>query len=218
MRSHLQKLSNCPSGLPPPCLGLWGQAADKQTTNKPESQQGNEPTDQETNKPTNQQGNKPTPQQARRAEMNPQTNQKTTKKSTKNQPKWLQNRSWRLSWAPLGASWGVLGPSWRQDGPKSQKSGNLSIRVTPLGGQVGSQNPSKIVPEAYQKVIIFLIACGVGFCCHLVPTWLQLGRQNPPQIQPSWLQDPSKNRSYGFLLARCPKYPKTLNLLTVLHF
>ena len=92
----------------------------------------------------------------------------------------------------LGASWGVLGPSWRQDGPKNQKSGNLEIRVTPLGGQVGNQNPPKIVPEAYQKVIIFLIACGVGFCCHLVPTWLQLGRQNPPKIEPSWLQDPSK--------------------------
>ena len=47
--------------------------------------------------------------------MNPQTNQKTTKKSTKNQPKWLQNRSCRRSWASLGSSWelgAVLMPSW----------------------------------------------------------------------------------------------------------
>ena len=120
--------SNCPAGHPPPGLGLWGQTAGKQTTNKPENQQSNEPTDQETKKPTNQQGNKPTPQQATRAEMNPQTNQKTTKKSTKNQPKWLQNRSWRLSWAPLGASWGVLGPSWRQDGPKSPQEGPRGVQ------------------------------------------------------------------------------------------
>ena len=93
----------------PLCLGQWGQAADQQTTNKPENQQSNEPTDQETNKPANRQGNKPTPQQATRAEMNPQTNQTTIKKSTKNPPKWFQNRSWRLSWAPFGA---VLAPSW----------------------------------------------------------------------------------------------------------
>ena len=110
-------ISNCPSGLPPPCLGLWGQTADKQTTNKPESQQGNEPTDQETNKPTNQQGNKPT-QQARRAEMKPKTNQKTIKKSTKNR----QMASKSVLGAVLGASWGFLGrlgavlaPSWAQE-------------------------------------------------------------------------------------------------------
>ena len=168
-------LSNCPSGLPPPC---------------PEHAK---------------QGNKPTPQQARRAEMNPQTNQKTTKKSTKNQPKWLQNQSCRLSWAPLGASWELLGPSWRQEAPRAENPSTLPLVDPPLESQVGTKNSLKIDPEAYQKVIIFLIACGVGFCCHLVPTWLQLGRQNPPQIQPSWLQDPSKNRSYGFLLARCPR-------------
>ena len=185
-------LSNCPSGLPPPCLGLWGQTADKQTSNKPENQQSNEPTDQETKKPRNQQGNKATPQQATRAEMNPQTNQKATKKSTKNQPKWLQNPSCRLSWAPLGASWGLLGPSWRQDGHKSRKAIEITTRRPPLESQVGTKNSLKIGPEAYQKVIIFLIGCGVGFCCHLVPIWFQLGRRNLPQIDPSWFQDPSK--------------------------
>ena len=127
--------------------------------------------------------------------MNPQTNQKTTKKSTKNQPKWLQNQSCRLSWAPLEASWELLGPSWRQEAPRAENPSTLPLVDPPLESQVGTKNSLKIDPEAYQKVIIFLIACGVGFCCHLVPTWLQLGRQNPPQIQPSWLQDPSKNGS-----------------------
>ena len=124
--------------------------------------------------------------------MNPQTNQKTTKKSTKNQPKWLQNQSCRLSWAPLGASWELLGPSWRQEAPRAENPSTLPLVDPPLESQVGTKNSLKIDPEAYQKVIIFLIACGVGFCCHLVPTWLQLGRQNPPKIEPSWLQDPSK--------------------------
>ena len=164
----------------------------KNTTNIPESQQGNEPTDQETNKPTNQQGNKPTPQQATKAEMNPQTNQKTTKKSTKNQPKCFQNQSWRLSWVPLRPSWSVLGPSWRQDGPKSRK-GRVPAKLRNGSWEPKStKNPPKIHPEAYQKVIIFLIACGIGFCCHLVPTWLQLARQIPPQIHPSWIQDLTK--------------------------
>ena len=127
--------------------------------------------------------------------MNSQNNQKTTEKSNKYQPKWLQNQSCRLSWAPLGASWELLGPSWRQEAPRAENPSTLPLVDPPLESQVGTKNSLKIDPEAYQKVIIFLIACGVGFCCHLVPTWLQLGRQNPPQIQPSWLQDPSKNGS-----------------------
>ena len=85
-----------------------------------------------------------------------------------------------------------MGPSWRQEGPKSRKAIENTTGRPPLESQVGTKNSLKIGPEAYQKVIIFLIGCGVGFCCHLVPTWLQLGRQNLPQIDPSWLQDPSK--------------------------
>ena len=50
---------------PPPGLGLWGQTADKQTTNKPENQQSNEPTDQQTNKPTRQQTNTTTSNKSR---------------------------------------------------------------------------------------------------------------------------------------------------------
>ena len=40
------------AGMPPPCLGQWGQTADQQTTNKPDNQQSNEPTDQQANKAT----------------------------------------------------------------------------------------------------------------------------------------------------------------------
>ena len=73
--------------------------------------------------------------------------------------------------------------------------------------QLGSQNPPKIVPEGFQKVIIFLIVCWVRFWWHLVPTWLQLGRQNPPKIDPSWSQNPLKKRSrcwpnFGFIFHR----------------
>ena len=65
--------------------------------------------------------------------MNPQTNQKTIKKSPKNQPKWLQNRSWRLSWAPLGASWELLGPSWRQEAPRAENPSTLPLVDPPPG-------------------------------------------------------------------------------------
>ena len=42
---------------PPPGLGLLGQTADNQTTDKPENQQSNEPTGQQNKKPTKQQTN-----------------------------------------------------------------------------------------------------------------------------------------------------------------
>ena len=83
--------------------------------------------------------------------MNPQTNPKTTKKSTKNPPKWLQNRSWRLSWAPLGASWGVLAPSWRQDGPKSQKYSKIGIVLSLVRSQVGTKCHQNPTPKPFKK-------------------------------------------------------------------
>ena len=94
--------------------------------------------------------------------------------------------------AVLGASWGFLGALGPILATRAENPSTLPLVTPPLESQAGTKISLKIDPEAYQKVIIFLIACGVGFCCHLVPTWLQLGRQNPPQIQPSWLQDPSK--------------------------
>ena len=116
-----------------------------------------------------QQSNNPTPQQATRAEMNPQTNQKTTKKSTKNHPKWLQNQSWKLSWPPLGASWGLLRPSGRQDGPKNQKTSKKQRFGPPLDPPTwepkSTQNRSGRLPKSDNFLIVFW----VRFWWHLVP-------------------------------------------------
>ena len=194
-----RRISNCPAGLPPPCLGLWGQTADKQTTNKPENQQSNEPTDQETNKPTNQQGNKPTPQQATRAEMNPQTNQKTTKKSTKNPPKLLQNRSWGLSWAPLGAAWELLGPSWRQEGHKSRKPIEITTGRPPPGEPSWDQkfikNWSGGLPKSDHFFDWLWGRVLLPFGPNLVPTWPPKPSPNRPKLAPrsikNWIKMPT---------------------------
>ena len=145
------------SAAGPWTLGPDSRQTDNQQTRKPAKQRANRPTKQQSNKPTKQQTNTTTNNESRNE---PQTNQKTIKKSTKNQPKWLQNRSWRLSWAPLGASWRLLGPSWRQEGPKSRKPIENTTGGPPLEGQVETRNSLKIGPEAFQRVIIFLIGCG----------------------------------------------------------
>ena len=115
--------------------------------------------------------------------MNPQTNQKTTKKSIKNQPKWLQNQSWRLSWEPLGASWELLGPSWRQDGPKSQQTSKKSIFGPPLDPPTwepkSTPNPSGSLPKSDHF-----------FDCLWVRVFLPLG----PNLGPTWSPKPSPNR------------------------
>ena len=121
------------------------------------------------------------------------------KKQSKNQTKINQNGSKIGLAGCLGRLLGLLGDSWAHLGAKTatraENPSTLPLVDPPLESQVGTKNSIKIDPEAYQKVIIFLIACGVGFCCHLVPTWLQLGRQNLPKIDPSWFQNLSKNQS-----------------------
>ena len=101
---------------------------------------------------------------------------------------WLQVRS-------LGGFWAILGPTWPQEGPKReniQKSQTFSAPFwRPKVEPKSIQNRSGGLP----KSTVFFIGFGVGCWWHLVPTWLQFGRQNPPQIDPSWLQDPSKVRS-----------------------
>ena len=69
----------------------------------------------------------------------------------KSVPRGILEGSWgsqEASWRGLG---GILGPR----GPKSEKCSKMQRSVTPLGGQVGAQNRSKIDLEAIQKVIIF---------------------------------------------------------------
>ena len=91
----------------------------------------------------------------------------------------------------MGRSWrgvgGVWGPSWIQDGPKSQKVARRTPDGPPLDPQVGGPNPLKIDLKAIQNLIIFLIACWIEFYSILVPTWAQLGTQNLPKIEPSWI-------------------------------
>ena len=138
-------LSNCPAGHPPPGLGLWGQTADKQTTNKPENQQSNEPTDQQTNKPTRQQTNTTTSNKSRNEPPNqPKNHQKINQKSTKMAPKSVLEAVLGASWGFLGALGAVLAPRWPQEPTNLQKA-NL---WTPPGP---SNLGAKIHPRSFRK-------------------------------------------------------------------
>ena len=75
--------------------------------------------------------------------------QKIDQKSTKNQPKSVQNRSWKRSWR-------ILGPSSPHESPKSAKNAQNGLRGPPPRIQVGSQNPYKIDPEAFQMQFFFV--------------------------------------------------------------
>ena len=102
----------------------------------------------------------------------------------------------------------ILGPSAFQLGgqvgskidPKSIKNWlknrlNFNRRfdwfLEPLGGQVGTQNPPKILPKSIKILskptsssIKIWCACGVAFWSLLEPTWPQHG----PNIRPKWPQ------------------------------
>ena len=114
---------------------------------------------------------------ARRSPDHPKTDQVGTQIHSKIEQNGRQNGSKSLPRGLLEGSGGVLGPSWLQDGPKKQKTSENQFLGPPLGRHVGTQNPR------------------IEFWNHFVPTWLQLGRQNPSKIDPSWLQDASKKRS-----------------------
>ena len=132
------------------------------------------------------------------------THRKAIARPSKNRPSWAPNpfknpSKWKPKSSkiaprrPLGGVWGGLGailaPRWPQGGPKRPQDLEKSILGPPLGSQVGGQNRSKIHPEAIEKVIVFLITFGIDFWSDLVPTWLQLGSQNPPKMEPSWDQN-----------------------------
>ena len=48
---------------------------------------------------------------------------------------------------------------------------------------------AKSQSEADSKCDHFLIGCWMDFENILVPIWLQLGSQNPPKMEPSWVQN-----------------------------
>ena len=70
------------------------------------------------------------------------------RKSTKNRPKSVQNRSWKRSW-------GILGPSSPKTAPRAQKTSKTAF-ADPPRIQVGSQNRCKIDPEAFQTQYFFV--------------------------------------------------------------
>ena len=172
----------------------------RQPTNRePTNQKTSKATSPQTSKPTNQHSSKP-PQQTAGAEMNPQTNQKTIKKSCKNPPKLLQNRSWRLSWAPLGASWGVLGPSWRQDGPKSQKKRLLAKLGNGSWEPKSTKNRSGGLPKSDYFFDWFCGRVLVAFGPNLAPTWPPKPSQNRPKLVPKSIKNWIKMLTNFFLL------------------
>ena len=87
-------------------------------------------------------------------------------------------RSW-------GGSWGSWGPNWRQDSSKSRKTKTLDPLGTPSWRPKSTKNRS----EGDSKCVFFWMGCWMGFKTILVPTWLQLGSQNPPKMEPSWVQN-----------------------------
>ena len=88
-------------------------------------------------------------------------------------------------------SWGPLGP---KTGPRANKNVEKWFLGPPLGSQVEAQNRSKSVPRAIQNVVIFWIDSETHFWSNLEPTWAQLGSQNRPKMEPSWLQKASKRQ------------------------
>jgi len=51
----------------------------------------------------------------------------------------------------------------------------------------GAKLGTKIGPKSIQDVIIFLMGCWDSFNSIWGPIWLQLGGQNHPKMEPSWL-------------------------------
>jgi hypothetical protein len=96
--------------------------------------------------------------------------------------------SWGGVWGGLGEGLGGLGG---HVGPKMGPRAQNPVRWTPLDPQVGSQNRAKIGPKPVQNAIFFLMGCWTEFKSILVPIWLQLGSQNPPKMEPSWVPNRS---------------------------
>ena len=78
------------------------------------------------------------------------------RKSTKNRPKSVQNRSWKRSW-------GILGPSSPQDRPKTAKNVQNGVRGPPPDPSwvpKSMQNRPRSLPNAILFCIFFRIAFG----------------------------------------------------------
>ena len=66
------------------------------------------------------------------------------RKSTKNRPKSVQNRSWKRSW-------GILRPSSPQDRPKTAKNVQNGVRGPPPGSKLGPKIDAKSTPKPSKR-------------------------------------------------------------------
>ena len=98
----------------------------------------------------------------------------SSKKSSKNLPKWSQNEGFWASWGCLGGSWsvlGLLGVSWgrleascdRPGGVLGRLGSVLARKRWPTWFQFGSQNGAKIEKKSKPNAIKIWMPLGVGF-------------------------------------------------------
>ena len=158
-----------------------------------------QPTNQKTSKARNQQTNKATPQQTTRAEVNPQTNQKTTK----NQQQIHQNCSKISLGGCLGRLLGPLGASWAHLGAKMAPRAKKVARRTP-------QDPPTWEPKSTQNRSGGFPKSDHFFDCFWDRVLVPFG----PNLGPTWPPKPSQNRAK--LAPRSIK--KSIKLLTQIFF
>ena len=115
--------------------------------------------------------------------------QKSTKLGAKTSP----NRSLELSWRVLEGSGRHLGPERHQDTKKESERGPSSPPPRPPRWH---QNPSKSVPRANQKVIIF----GITFWIDFGTILSECGPNLAPKTEPKSPKYRCKNQSKK----RCP--------------
>ena len=105
------------------------------------------------------------------------------------------------SWAGLRAILGHLSPKRHPRGTK-RPTRLRKGRAFPPSQRAPSREPPpllrpKIDLKGIQKVIFFMIVFYLKFLSHLDPTWVHLGSQNHPKMDPSCHQNPSK-LAHGF--------------------
>ena len=128
---------------------------------------------------------------------------KAIARPSKNRPSWdtnpFKNRTkWKPKWfkiapkRPLGGVWGGLGAILAPRWPQEAKNLRKSISGAPSWEACWGLKFQKIAPKSDPEGDDFFIVFGIDFWSHFVPTWLQLGSQNPPKMEPSWFQNRSK--------------------------
>ena len=133
----------------------------------------------------------------------PRTHRKAIARPSKNRPSWdtnpFKNRTkWRPKWfkiaskRPLGGVWGGLGAILAPRWPQEAKNLRKSISGVPSWEACWGPKSQKIAPKSDPEGDDFFIVFGIDFGSHFVPTWLQLGSQNPPKMEPSWDQNRCK--------------------------